>query len=181
MNNKKIAAIISLVVLATLAGLYFWRSSGDFAFNPTLPRDIEAQFGKAVTYKSKDQTFTAVSPEQLKISEVPIEGVAGGKRILAESQTKAGEGFEVIVLPFDEPGPLTRERILQDLPDMVIKNEKTVGVGGSISALSFDSTDEGVGTTHEVWFVHGGFIYQARTYQSFGDRMEEILKSWKFK
>ena len=78
-------------------------------------------------------------------------------------------------------GSITKERILKDLPNLLIQKEKRVLIGEGINALSFESEMLDIGPTYEIWFVHKGFIYQARTYRDFGPIMEEILKTWKFK
>jgi hypothetical protein len=169
--------LIVVIVIITLAGLYFWRSGGS---NVSLSGSLTAELGQAQTYQATEDNFTFVYPEKLKITEIPIDGVEGGKRILAESG-EAKKGFEVVILPFDENGVLTKERILQDVPDMVIKNEKKVTVGGNIEAIQFEGEDESIGATSEIWFTHSGHIYEARTYPEFGAGMAEILTHWKFK
>lgn len=106
------------------------------------------------------------------------EDVDGFKKYIFESK-EARKGFEIAVLPFDEVGPLTRERILQDLPDMIITDEKDIMIGEEAPALAFESVDEGLGPTFEIWFIYGGNLYQARTYLEFGPQMTEILKTFK--
>jgi hypothetical protein len=154
-TNKNLYIIIAVVAL-TLVGLYFWRTGRDVG--------------------SGEPTFSY--PKEFKMTETAIDGVENRKRILVEG-SEAGKGFEIIVLPFDEVGPLTKQRILQDLPDKIIKNEKNIKVGGGIDALAFESSDESIGATYEIWFVRSGFIYEARTYPEFGPKMEEILKTLK--
>ena len=87
---------------------------------------------------------------------------------------------QISVSPFDEPGPITKERILRDISDMPITGEKEISVGGE-KALSFASRDASSGETLEIWFVHGGNLYQISAFINFGDKLEEIIKTWKFK
>jgi hypothetical protein len=123
--------------------------------------------------------FTFNYPQKFNLTSQDIEG--GGKKILVES-TEPQKGFEITVLPFDEVGPLTAARIKQDIPDMVMGNQKSVIVGAEkIPALAFNSTDENIGNTFEIWFVYNGSLYQALTYPEFSAGMEEILKTWQFK
>lgn len=104
---------------------------------------------------------------------------------LAEATAKrageAGRGFEITILPFDEDGPPTPERIMEDLPDAVIKNPKNITIGDNITALAFDSTDENIGDTSEIWFVRGGYLYQAVTYREFSAELEKIVGTIEFK
>src|SRR3989344_1186592 len=87
------------------------------------------------------------------------------------------EGFNISA--FDEPGPITKERILKDIPDMVISNEKEILVGGE-RALSFTSKDELGGETREIWIARGGYLYQITGYKNFEKELLEIMGTWKF-
>jgi hypothetical protein len=118
--------------------------------------------------------------EKLKITEMPVENVPDGKRILAESG-ESKKGFEIVILPFDENGQLTKERILTDVPDMKIENEKEITIGNDIKALAFGSEDENLGPTFEIWFASGGHLFEARTYPEFGEAMKGILQTLKFR
>lgn len=187
MSSKKNILIIIIVIVLTIFALVFWRGEGNnFSLSGGLPSELTKELGEAQTYEATEGDFSFVYPEKLKITEEPIidaEGGQVGKRILAESSTPEGtaRGFEIVVLPFDEDTVLTKKRILQDVPEMAIKNEKNIKIGGDIGALAFESQDENIGTTYEIWFAHSGFLYQARTYKDFGPMMEEILKQWRFK
>ncbi|MFH0804489.1 MAG: hypothetical protein V1896_02720 [Candidatus Zambryskibacteria bacterium] len=91
------------------------------------------------------------------------------------------QGFEITIIPFDESGPLTAERIKQDLPDLAMNNVKDFFISTDIKGISFDSTDENIGDTHEVWFSAKGELYQFRTYKEFGAEMEDVIKTFTFK
>lgn len=186
MTNKFGGKYIFVIVILVLIGLIWWRGSDDKAITSA---DIgKLGLGEVATYKAEEDGFTFAYPDKLKVTETPIKNENDeqiGKTILVESTdsgptAQAGKGFEITVLPFDEDIVLTKERILQDLPQFKIEKEKSVKVGGDISALAFESQDEGIGETYEIWFVHKGYIYEARTYRSFGETMEKILGTWEF-
>jgi len=128
--------------------------------------------------QSVGNNFTFQYPQKYNITSRDIEG--GGKQILVES-TEPKKGFEIDIIPFDESTPLTADRIKQDLPDIVMSDITNFTVSTSISGLSFNSADDNIGSTHEVWFIAGGALYQCRTYRDFGPAMEEMLKTFKFK
>jgi hypothetical protein len=176
MKRKNQIILFAITVIAGFFLWKFWLSEAGMQTNFKFSEDL----GKPQVYKTEENNFAFVYPEKLKITESAIEGVDGGKRILAESG-EVKKGFEVVILPFDENNPITKERILQDVPDMVINNEKEITVGNGIYALSFDGTDENIGNTSEIWFTHNGFLYEAQTYPEFGPQMAEILKTWQFK
>jgi len=60
----------------------------------------------------------------------------------------------IYIYPFDEPGPITKERILRDVPDMKMANGRQIKIAGAIDGLSFDSGEREMGPTKEIWFVY---------------------------
>lgn len=89
-------------------------------------------------------------------------------------------GFEISVFPFDETEPLTFNRIKKDLADPTLSNDGAVKLG-DIETLVFDSTDENIGPTRELWFSTRGYLFQFRTYKEFGKEMEIIAKTFLFR
>ena len=142
------------------------------------------KIGESKVYQSQDKNFSFEYPKNFVASSGDLD--SGGKKIVVES-TEPKKGFQITILPFDEAGPLTVARIKQDLPDMIINDASQLllnlrgGEGGVISAVAFNSTDENIGNTYEVWFVSGGNLYQIQTYEEFALSLQNILKSWKFK
>ncbi|MBU1102571.1 hypothetical protein KJ853_02860 [Patescibacteria group bacterium] len=94
----------------------------------------------------------------------------------------AETGILIYVYPFDEPGPITKERILRDVPDMTIENGRQIKIGeaGVIDVLIFDSDEREMGPSKEMWFVHGGFLYQISAAEGSGEALNKIIESWKF-
>ena len=37
-----------------------------------------------------------------------------------------------------------------------------------------------MGDTREVWFIHGGFLYEVVTYKELDDWFAGIMRTWKF-
>ncbi len=178
-------AVLALI-LAITAGLgwvFFSSSSNPLTRvggkkEPYVPKFSNPQTFEAPPEEGTDD-FVFQYPERFNVTSQSIEG--GGKRILVES-TEPKKGFELVVLPFDEQGILTAERIRADIPDAVLENEKSVSVGQeNIPAIAFNSNDENIGQTYEVWFTYEGYLYEALTYPEFAGDMEEILKTWQFK
>lgn len=171
-----------IVVIVLVAGAFllwkFWPGGSSSA--PQINIEFPWELGQPQTYEQPEDNFTFSYPQKLNVTETAIEEIEGGKRILVESE-EPKKGFEMIILPFDETGLLTAERIRQDLPDMLMENIRNILISNNITAISFDSIDENIGETHEVWFVYNGYLYQARTYRDFGQTMEAILQTWKFK
>ena len=90
------------------------------------------------------------------------------------------ESFQIFINPFDEPGPLTKERVLEDLPDLIIKNpEQRVLKNGAV-ALIFFSEEPSIGTTREIWFIYNNYLYQVSTYKELDSLVASILSTWRF-
>ena len=100
---------------------------------------------------------------------------------------EAGESFQIFIMPYDEPGPITPERILIDQPEIVMKDPQTVPIAGE-EALVFFSADPDIGDVREVWFVHpsttlgaSGRLYQASTYAKYDELLAKVMRTFRFK
>jgi hypothetical protein len=132
-------------------------------------------------YKSEALGFSFRYPEGLKITEFADEK---GDVVLAEAE--AGNEFQIFITPFDEQGPLTPERIKQDVPTAVVKNVLLSTID-KVPAIVFESEEPGFGATFEVWFVwpespqpHGNYLFQITSRAEFAEELSEILQTWKF-
>jgi len=98
--------------------------------------------------------------------------------LVQEKESK--KSFQIFISPFDEPGPLTKERVKQDLPDLIINNpEQRVLKNGAV-ALVFFSEESSIGETREIWFVHNGYLYQISTYKELDSLVAKIISTWRF-
>ena len=89
-------------------------------------------------------------------------------------------GFQIFIAPFDEPLP-TKERILQELPDMVINNIENRVLKNGIPALIFFSEDSSsLGKTREIWFVKSGYLYQITATKEIDNLVAQIVATWRF-
>ena len=87
---------------------------------------------------------------------------------------------QIFIAPFDEEGPLTRERILKDLPQAMVDNRKNIIFGSNIPALLFWGKDSSGEKTREVWFAYGGNLYQISTIAENDLWLGKLLESWSF-
>ena len=94
-------------------------------------------------------------------------------------ENKDGRGLQITVTHYDEPGPITEERIRQDLPDAEINEPGQAKLDGTLSFL-FYGYDEDMGDTFEVWSVHGGKLFQIMAAKSEEKMIENILDTWKW-
>jgi len=117
------------------------------------------------------------------------EGEDSNTILVQEKESK--KSFQIFISPFDEPGPLTAERVKQDLPDLIIKNPEQRVLKNGAKALIFFSEEPSLGEIREIWFiypvsgadsngVHNGYLYQISTYKELDSLVAKILETWKF-
>lgn len=142
----------------------------------------------AKTYTNPELGFSFNHPEGLNVSGF-AEGEIG-YTILAQkpgsrdpSASSGREAFQIFISEFDESGPITPERIKQDLPDMAMEDPKPVRIGSDkkLEALIFFSQNQSLGRTREVWFIHEGSLYQVTTYADLDNLIGPILETLTFK
>ena len=105
------------------------------------------------------------------------EDEAGARTVAFEGPSQ-GEGFQIFVVPYAHSA-ITPERFRIDDPSGVMKEAKEVIVDGT-SAKSFFGYNDQMGDTREVWFIHGGFLYEVTTYKPLDTWLTSILQTWKF-
>lgn len=175
--------ILLIMVVAAIVGTVIFLKSGPSDApsdkpEPSVSASIKAagaiNNGLNSSYSHPDGTFSFKHPENVKVSATSSEE---GEILTAE--VDADSGFQAFIMPFDESGPMTPERIQADLPDAVINEPAKVSVGGE-EALSFYGLAD-IGETYEVWAVHGGKLYQFMTPKNDKDWLEKILETWEWK
>lgn len=91
-----------------------------------------------------------------------------------------GDAAKISISPFDENIKiLTEARVHKDLPNLQMENVEHVYVAYTVPALSFTSVGAEGNTSQEVWFVHGGYLYQISTRNTAADLRKQILDSLK--
>ena len=127
-------------------------------------------------YEDEGLGFFVDYPEGFTVNNTEEENV----KVLVFSKANSQESFQIFIMPYDEPGPITPERILIDQPNIVMKNPQTVEIAGE-EALVFFSTDPDIGDVREVWFVHQDHLYQASTYAKYDELLSKVMKTFRFK
>ena len=181
-RNYIIASIIVLII--AVFGFFFFRNEDSFSNLPSLnfanifnvgnPSASLPQAPAEGQEMTPDSAYTLSVPSDFK----KITNYEEGFEITTYEKNNK-EGFQIFVMPFDEPGPLTHERILIDL-DIDMTSPALIDLDG-IQAPIFNSKDENFGKTFEVWFIHGNKLYQIMTYAAYERQLLKILETWKFK
>jgi len=137
-------------------------------------KPLETQSPKASLYTNDKYKFSFEYPKGVAVSSFK-EGI--GDIVLIQSKdTKTSA--QIFIIPYDEEGPITSSRILEDLPSMVIKNEKKGTLGGA-DAIAFLGKHESLGDTYEIWFVRDESLYQIITKVETAQFLVDMMKTWK--
>lgn len=191
MNKKTVILIAGIVILIIF---FFINNKFDFDLSQIglgqmgdsnsrkeeIPKDTDATANiqeyldtrKWKTYQTKDFSFKY--DERFKITNT----LNNGNEITTAEDDKFG--FQIFIMPFDEPGPITPERILQDVPDMEINDPKNADLDG-VKTLVFNGYDEDMGETFEAWIVHKGKLYQIAGPKIARQIIIETLETWRWK
>jgi len=137
-------------------------------------------------YTNSTYGFSLKMPADFTVQETQNQddsGNANGETIVLED--KADNGIQIIISPFDEDTgdgyTLTKDRILQDVPDLQITDEQPLLVGPNYTGLAFKSNNDAFdGDSREVWFVYRGSLYQISTYARLDDLLKAIFGTWQF-
>ncbi|MEK7616110.1 MAG: hypothetical protein AAB420_02810 [Patescibacteria group bacterium] len=155
--------IILLLIIAAIIGFAIFRTPSE----SPVRNDSRSDSGR-----EGDSDFTVTYPAGYKVSSA-----ASG---VTTVENEEGRGFQIAVTAFDEPGPITEERIRQDLPDAEINEPAWYELDGE-KTFVFYGFDEDLGETFEVWTVHGGKLYQIMGTKTDEEVITKTLKTWKWK
>jgi len=126
-------------------------------------------------YRSAEYNFSLLYPEDLKVAE---HSEGGGATTITFQNTKTVAGFQIFIVPYGE-SQVSEERFKLDEPSGIRESLAPITIDGAIGA-SFFSNNLMLGATREVWFVHGGYLYEVSTLRSLDTWLGQILKTWEF-
>ncbi|OGZ43464.1 MAG: hypothetical protein A3C84_01935 [Candidatus Ryanbacteria bacterium RIFCSPHIGHO2_02_FULL_48_12] len=177
---KKILALLVVVVVVSFGGYQLY-----YRYAPSIPDDISEDARNTRDDESATRLFA--SDKYGFALEYPRDLATSSFQEIEETMTylfegtDAKSGFQIFVSPFDEEGPVTKERIRQDLPDLEVENLLEVIVTKQkIHATVFDSKDQAGAPTKEVWLVQGGYLYQVTAPREYEKALIEMFASWDF-
>lgn len=184
--------VLIVILLSLYAKSYFFKAEFQAQKNNYFSGSSAGQNSISANNNQKNSDPTEVSGKGRYVSpefgfsfSYPEDYTAGsisepGKNMVLV-QDKNKKGVQILITPFDEPDlVLTPDRIRQDVPDLVMQEQKTVNVGGQ-SAQAFINPNGVLGKTREVWFVYKGSLYQIVTTPDFDQTLAGMLLTWKFK
>ncbi len=138
---------------------------------------------KTRNYTNSKYGFSIKIPENMTVSNFQ-EGREGEVILLQSSEEDAKNGapwIQIFVLPFDEEGLITPQRIQKDLPSIKIEEPQYAVIGEKqFKALIFYGQESGIGETREVWFVKNGYLFQINTSKEYEALLGKMLETIRF-
>lgn len=174
---------VVLVVLAVLgaAGYWYFNSSAGEAGGalraPPAGSSAPAQGSVPNTtdYSDPNYHFKISYPTGLNVH---VYDEDGGARTITFEDASPGEGFQIFIVPYSQ-NYITPERFKTDDPSGVMTDPQDIAVDGAPAKIFYGYNDQ-MGDTREVWFIHGGFLYEVTTYKALDDWLGTIMLSWRF-
>ena len=166
---------VFLVIPVLLGSALFWNLYTPEKTTPTTTqtqREIPSGWKE---YQNAPYDFSVLVPDDVTVHL--IEEGQGAVTITFEN-AKEAQGFQIFIVPYSGD-QVSAERFSQDIPSGVRKNARDITIDGA-TASSFDSTNFVVGETAEIWFIHGGFLYEVTTLKPLEHWLSGIMETWKF-
>lgn len=130
-----------------------------------------------VEYRNERYGFYYYHSPEAAIKEYD-EG--GGAMTVVQENAARMRGLQIFIVPY-EGEVITEERFNRDVPSGVRYNiEDTAIARRQVPAVTFNSYDQFLGDTREVWFIHNGFLFEVTTFKGFGDWFSDIMQTWRF-
>lgn len=127
-----------------------------------------------VEYRSAKYHFSLFYPSVLGVKTYD-EG--GGAMTIVFENAKLVQGFQIFVVPYSQP-QVTEQRFKQDEPSGVRTNVQNIQIDGAVGAAFFSKN--ALGDTYEVWFIHGGYLFEVTALRQDEDELNDALRTWQF-
>lgn len=128
-----------------------------------------------IKYTNIKYSFSLYHSPEAKVTE--YDQGQGAMIITVENEKKA-RGMQIFIVPYWEK-EITNERFKTDVPSGVRTNIEKTSVDG-VESVTFNSVDESLGDTREVWFIRGGYLYEVTTFKGVGDWFIPKMQTWRW-
>lgn len=126
-------------------------------------------------YRNTTYGFSLAYPAELKIATFDEGG--GASTVTFQNVGKA-EGFQVFIVPYTAQ-QVSTARFKRDEPSGVMQDPQNLSIDG-VPATMFFSTNVSLGATREVWFIHGGYLFEVTAPRPLDSWLAGIMQTWRF-
>jgi hypothetical protein len=179
--------LIALAAAALLCIFFFnriWPQHSETALQSASPFSAAALSSATSTlapppntkaYQSDLYRFSLFYPDDLTVAQQPG---ADGSIVLLFQNASSGQGFDIFIAPYDQP-KITQQTFEMDEPSDVMDDSVNITVDGA-PATEFISTNQAMGASVEMWFLHDGFLYEVTAPQPLASWLLQIMGTWQF-
>jgi hypothetical protein len=191
MRTTTLAFVCALAVALLAAGVWYFKTPDSAPLSaavalpaapaaaraaPAAPaRCGQSDGASCVEFRSTQYHFAIFHSDQ---KEVKTYDEGGGAATFTFENFDTAHGFQIFVVPYAGT-QISDQRFKKDEPSGVREDLTSVTVGG-VPAAAFYSHDPNLGDTYEVWFIHGGYLYEITTLKALESNMQERLATWEF-
>ncbi len=126
-------------------------------------------------YRNTHYGFALVYPKNLKLKEFD-EG--SGVRTITFEDPDTAYGFQIFIKPYGQQQ--VNSQVFKTDESSGVKDEpKPIVIAGAQGTEFFGHNDQ-MDDTREIWFIHGGYLFEVYTYKPLDIWLEAIMKTWKF-
>lgn len=140
---------------------------------PTIPSRAIAKGEKE--YRNTKYGFALYYSDTLLVHEYD-EG-NGAMTVMLEDAAKT-HGFDIFVVPYIQR-QVNVARFKKDEPSGVMKDPTQIIIAHNPATMFFGYNDV-MGDTREVWFIHGGYLFEVATYKAQDAKLSQVMSSWYF-
>lgn len=131
---------------------------------------------KEVLYVNEHYDFSFYYPPELIFKEFD-EG-NGATTVVFQKPDDIKKGFQIYITPY-EGDTITGDRILYDASGPV-SNLQEENLTDNLLVATFISEAPILGETREIWWLHGGFLFELTTYAPLDKWIRDIVKTVEF-
>jgi len=171
MQDSKLYTLIGIITVVLFGAAY----GATVIYSTTVRSEMASSTPAIATYNNPGYGISFDYPSEDLLEEHEDVGVD-----TITITDVLGEAGKISITPFKEDVKiLTTARVHKDLPNLVLQDVKDAYVALTVPALTFtDVGTDGV-SSQEVWFVHGGYLYQISTRSTATMLQKQILDSLK--
>lgn len=126
-------------------------------------------------YRNTTYRFALFYPQALGVKEYD-EG--NGARTIVFQNVGAAQGFQIFVVPYGA-SQVSLARFKEDEPSGVVQEPQTIQIDGALATI-FIGSNVALGDTREVWFLHGGYLFEVTAPKSLDAWLAHIMQTWEF-
>jgi hypothetical protein len=179
-------ALVALLVAAVAFAFSSVASDSQSAATLPLPahpdaKDEEPEIRKYILGLQREDFATYIHPEYGYSFSYPKDFIISTFKgddsdVVVAEHPKLDFGFQIIAQPAGEEGAITKERISEGDPSIVVENPVEFLIDDETPALRFSSRDDTGRETREIWFIHAGSFYQITLHSAEPGRLDPWIR-----